>query len=342
MASLAQASIERCHQQRLYVPADIYHSIPVDQCADDAGRWQRFAEAEALEADLAEAEAERRRRVELRHSERAAALARLDSVDLIADRFPRAEAELEAIAELEAALPAGLEHLPPGFIGLGRLAAWLAPLVAAALADGTGRLAAAWLARLADSLGTYAVCAELAALGSDGHWRARRLLGSRGAAGWRARSIVMLAVALAEADRLRLRPSQCWFARLLSPPGSGPYGVCRHCEQPHIGLRALSHWDRHGNDTLAGDVGYLQALWLAGAVTWHQWRHPLGLERYCQVDEIGRSGFPPSHYQLAGSEPPRSAVERLERAFAVDRARRVLELEPLSRPLGLRRTLAPP
>jgi hypothetical protein len=145
----------------------------------------------------------------------------------------------------------------------------------------------------------------------------RSLAGSDSSAR-RARAIIALGYVLAEANRLQVRGiSHCVLARLVSDPHGQSYQRCRVCEHAHVNLRTLSHQDADGNDSIeTGDVGYLQALSLTGAVSWHQYRHSIGVAANHENWERGSSGYPCCVYTVHG----RVARERLSVEGIIDQA----------------------
>jgi hypothetical protein len=316
----------------------------IEQVELERARAQARAQAEAEDAIADARHARRRAQAESRHAHRAATIARIEQLDLGA-WLPLEQADLEA-ARREVAALEPIEWLPPGKVGLARLEAELSPRVHVAIADGTGMRARAELERIGEQQGALAIGGWVAALAIGDDGQARRSLQGYGSDARRARGLAMLAVVFAEAERLEQRPGQCMLARIISPPGG--YQECRECGLRHIGLRTVSHWDPNGLDSLDGDIGYLQALWLTGAITWHQWRDPFAIEQHCWPHEIGRSGFPVAHYTLAHAEV-RTAAEVVERIAARDRASYMLALIVPTRPrlqptrlAELQRAIAPP
>jgi hypothetical protein len=273
--------------------------------------------------------------IERRHARRAATCAEIEAMSL-------AELVHGATGRRAGGSPSGeVDALSHGTFGLGRFELYMSARAHAAALDVSGEAVAGELERLADTAPELARRAWFAAhaIGTDGH--AARHFAGHGSDARRARAIALVAVAIGEADRLMQRPSQCMIARIVSPPGCG-YRVCRDCGTPHVSKRTLSHWDPLERDTLDSDIGYLQALWLTGAIDSWQWRHPAAIEQHCYPHEVGRSGWPVSHYTIATVAPLEDCespivAEVLGRALAVDLARSVVSLVPRLRPRAVRR-----
>ena len=94
--------------------------------------------------------------------------------------------------------------------------------------------------------------------------------------------------------------SVCVIMRLVRDVEDGdPY--CDDCGWYHPSKSAWNH--RGGDGTLeTGDIGYVVALELAGAITRHQWRTPAQIARHCEPWEVGDSGYPTNEYWIVGRD----------------------------------------